>query len=186
MDLIMNDLAEELILTAELLFGPMVKEWTYMGVEFSDHPPHLAYYPEKGVVTISLSLRAQNDELQCCFQLAHEVCHLLYPTARLGMTEAPPRTIVINEGISTFFSVLMVQKLHGLEAANQVTANLSEHSPKYFSAFEKVSSLMSNDHEAVQKLRKIQPRINDVTAADFLSSGLQLSEIEIDDLVSLF
>jgi hypothetical protein len=28
MDLIMNDLAEELILTAELLFGPMVKEWT--------------------------------------------------------------------------------------------------------------------------------------------------------------
>lgn len=63
----------------------MVNQWSYCGIEINDHSPHLAYYPDTNEVAISLSERVKNDDIQLIFQLAHEVCHLLYPTMDIGL-----------------------------------------------------------------------------------------------------
>lgn len=179
------ELATNFIATAELLFGPMTTDWRYRGIEFRDRPPHLAYYPEEGEVAVSLSLKARDDELQCCFQLAHEVCHLLYPAAKRDSTTSPQAT-VINEGISTLFSVLMVGKLHGPDAVNLVVGSLAEHSPKYLTAFAQVSELMESDADVIKKIRRIQPRINDLIASDLRAAGIEVSDAKIDALIAVF
>lgn len=180
-----DDIAVKFISIAEDMFGPATCDWEYCGVIFQDIPPHLAYYPEDCKVAISLSLKAIDDEFQRDFQLAHEVCHLLYPTADIK-TATVPQTIVINEGISTYFSIIIVSALHGDEAAGMALESLATNSPKYFSAFKKVLGLLNKDQQAIKKIRQIQPKINDLILSDLQAAGLQLTEEEITALISAF
>ena len=180
-----NGRASKFIAIAENLFGAMTSDWKYRGVEFYDLHPHLAYYPEHAEVAISLSFKARDDELQRDFQLAHEVCHLLYP-ARDVETQTDPKIIVLNEGVSTYFSLYILNSEHGSEAAFFASENIVTNSPNYFSAFEQVMSLLERDESAVKKLRKTQPKLNDVKSSDFHAAGLSLSEREINSLLAYF
>jgi len=123
-----NSRALELISIAEGLFGRMSSNWTYDGVVFYDHPPHLNYSPDTATVQIWLSLRAIDDDIQRDFQLAHEVCHLLYPSVNL-VNPSEPQTNVINEGISTYFSVIAVGLFQGDDAAIGAEESLALNSP---------------------------------------------------------
>jgi hypothetical protein len=97
-----------------------------------------------------------------------------------------PKTIVLNEGISTYFSVMVVAADHGDEAAAMVLDSLATHSPKYFSAFKAVLALMLRDRDAVKKVRAIQPMINDVVALDLLAAEIGLTQDEAEALVAPF
>lgn len=180
-----NSRADELIALAEQMFGPMALNWEYAGVTFSNHPPHLSYEPDTSRVQISLSLRTTEDNLQRDFQLAHEVCHLLYPSADPGHP-SKPQTIVLNEGISTYFSVLVVNDAYGEETGMQVLENLEMHSPKYFNALMLTTRLMQLDPDAIKKVRAIQPMINDVVTQDLLEADIGLSREEAEALTALF
>lgn len=180
-----NAMATTLIPLAEDLFGPMRSSWKYIGVVFRDHPPHLYYAPDTTTVQISLSLRAVNDEFQRDFQLAHEVCHLLYPSVE-PEHPAEPNTNLINEGISTYFSVIVVADFHGEDAAQAAIESLATRSPRYFFAFQQVSALISKDRDAVKRIREIQPMINKLSKIDLRASGLTLTDEAIDTLVAVF
>lgn len=179
-----NARAAQLIALAEQIFGPMSSPWKYAGVTFRDHPPHLYYFPEATSVQIALSLRAVGDDLQRDFQLSHEVCHLLYPSVDPRQPNEP-RTIVLNEGISTYFSVLVVTTDYGEEAAGMALESLATHSPGYFSAFKLVLALMQRDGDAVKNLRAIQPMINDVDVHDLIAADLGLTQEDAEALVAL-
>lgn len=179
-----NTRAAQLIALAEQTFGPMSSPWKFTGVTFRDHPPHLYYFPETASVQIALSLRAVGDDLQRDFQLAHEVCHLLYPSVDPGQPDKP-RTIVLNEGISTYFSVMVVAADHGEEAAGMVLESLATHSPTYFNAFKAVLAVMQPDRDAVKRLRAIRPMINDVGIEDLLAADLGLTQDQAEALVAL-
>ena len=98
-------LAMQLINKAELQFGSISSEWNYCGIELNDGTPHLKYYPELREVRISLTNKVKEDNNQLLYQLAHEVCHLLYPTMDIDTGTREPTTI-LNEGISTYFSCI--------------------------------------------------------------------------------
>ena len=180
-----NARAAQLIALAEQMFGPMSSPWKFAGVTFRDHPPHLYYFPDTMSVQIALSLRAIGDDLQRDFQLAHEVCHLLYPSVDPHQPNGP-KTSVLNEGISTYFSVMVIAADHGDEAAGTVLESLATHSPKYFNAFKVVSALMKRDRGAVKTLRTIQPMINDVVPQDLRAANLGLTHHEAKALVTPF
>lgn len=179
-----NERAVELRAIAEQLFGVMTSPWRYAGVIFQDHPPHLNYAPESTEVRISLSLRALEDDLQRDFQLAHEICHLLYPSVEPHFP-APPETTALNEGISTYFSLVVVAAFNGEEAAQFVLDSLNKHSPKYFSAYQLVSKMLKGDTESIKKLRVIQPMINSVVPEDFHRAGIQVGREQISALLSV-
>lgn len=176
--------ATELIAEAEEMFGPMTSSWIYDGVIFRDNPPHLYYWPEAGSVQISLSFKAFKNDVQRDFQLAHEVCHLLYPSVALGNPEKPA-TNLINEGISTYFSVLTVSN-HGEEIFDSVIKSLADHSPRYFFALSQVTTLLRADKHAVKKIRGIQPMINDVTEAELRTFGFSVPDETFSSLVEKF
>ncbi len=180
-----NARADELIELAEKLFGPMTSPWTYAGVTFRDQPPHLYYAPEDISVQIALSQRAIGDNFQRDFQLAHEVCHLLYPSVDPARPDKPATT-VLNEGVSTYFSVIVVAADYGEEAAGVALDSLAKHSPAYFRAFSLVADLMQRDRAAIRKVRAIQPMINEVTADDLLRADLGLSTDEAEALIKVF
>lgn len=180
-----NELATNLISLAERMFGTMTSDWKYRGIEFNDHPPYLAYYPAHGEVAISLSLKTIDDDIQLIFQLAHEVCHLLYPAMDKQTATAAPSN-VINEGISTFFSIFTLRSFFGDETADMARDNLMLHAPNYFAAYELILNLTNRDEDAVKKIRKIQPKINNLNKLELQLAGLQLTEDEIASLTANF
>lgn len=180
-----NKRSVELIACAQEMFGTMTSKWDYDGVAFYDHTPHLHYSPDMGTVQIRLSLRALDDEFQRDFQLAHEVCHLLYPSVALDYP-TEPKTNIVNEGISTYFSVIAVNLYHGEEAAELALRSLQTHSPRYYYAYQQVSSLLNKDRDAVKKIRQVQPMVNDLTFDDISACGLSLSDNEIMSLIEAF
>lgn len=179
-------LADELLRTAETLFGPRAQtEWTFVGVEIYDLPPHLAYYPEQGWVAISLSQKAMEDHAQCIFQLAHEVCHLLYPTANRKTGRLPP-TIVLNEGVSTHFSLLMCERLKGTEAYQAALSSLRSASPSYYEAMLLTDRLLNEDPDTIKKVRSVQPMLNDVTEEDFAHAGVSVTAEAASTMLATF
>lgn len=179
-------LAEQLLTLAEDLYGPRATTgWTFVGVEINDRPPYLAYYPERGWVAISLSTKILNNADQCLFQLAHEVGHLLYPTADRRTSTLPP-TITLNEGVSTHFSLVALQTFRGDEAYRNAHESLRLHSPNYFAALHLVNRLLEADSGAVKKLRGVRPMLNNAVEDDFNTAGLDVDPALLAGLVAVF
>ena len=147
-----EEISRQYIAIAEEQFGPMCSEWKYIGTEFNDMGPHLRYYPDTRSVAISLSERARNDEIQLHFQLAHEICHLLYPTTCVETSEQEKPT-TFNEGVSTYFSILAIEKF-GVTA--EIIKNLRDYSPNYYDALTLTCQLLETDTQAILKLRSVQ------------------------------
>ena len=182
----MTAVAEQLLSLAEDLYGPRATtEWTFVGVEINDRPPYLAYYPDRGWVAISLSTKVLNNADQCLFQLAHEVGHLLYPTADRRTSTLPP-TITLNEGVSTHFSLIALQTFRGEEAYRNAYESLRLYSPNYFAALNLVNRFIQFDPSAVQKLRAVQPMLNDAVEDDFNAAGLDVDPELWAALVAVF
>lgn len=84
---------------AENLFGSRDSEWSIMGVDIcanSDNPN--IFYPNTGTKHVLAQLgQSVCGEDQACYQLSHEVIHLLNPTERASVS-------VLEEGVATWFS----------------------------------------------------------------------------------
>jgi hypothetical protein len=177
-----DDLARQYISIAEKQFGKACSEWKFVGVEFNSQPPHLRYYHDTGEMAISLSNNAKASELELRCQLAHEVCHALYPTVAIDKCE-PVAATVLNEGVSTSFQLSVIPNEDDIKKAIDI---LKEHSPNYFEALGLVLELMSIVPDAIKKLRSVQPKLNDITELDFVKSGVSASPDLISSLLRKF
>ncbi|MBS1926936.1 MAG: hypothetical protein JST57_13100 [Bacteroidetes bacterium] len=176
-------LEEKIFEDASDLLGNPINDWEFVGIEFNDDSPHLRYYPLEGKIAISLSLRAKEDNRQYLFQLSHELCHLFYPKKEYpSLIEHD--TLVINEGISTYFSVKTTGSILSIE--EHLRNDLRTHSNNYFQALELVEKLLQIDSEAIQKLRKFQPRIDLLSKADFENAKIEIEEDLIKALLLPF
>ena len=174
-------IADEYIQIAQENFGLMCSEWDYVGVEINDMKPHLRYYPEDGCVAISLSEKIMDNDVQLHFQLAHEVCHLLYPTMNLnGEREA---TTVLNEGVSTYFSVWAAGRLC---SQDYLIDNLKQHSQNYYRAMISVNELLEKNQQAIKLLRDLEPKLNMLSVQNFKQSKVLASEALVHELLSDF
>lgn len=170
-------IADEYLLIAQENFGEMCSDWSFVGIEINEMNPHLRYYPEDGHVAISLSKKIINDEMQLHFQLAHEVCHLLYPT---GAREA---TTVLNEGLSTYFSVFAAGHFCTQEI---LIDNLKQHNPNYFRAMMLVHALLEINRDAIKLLRDIEPQLNRISFEDFEQAKVAAPQELINNLLAVF
>ena len=160
--------ANTLFEIAQKIFGPKCDQWKFEGVFIGDNGPSTMYhFPSKGDISISLSDKILNDDIQSLFQLSHEVCHLLHPS-RDCKTDELYDTIVFNEGIATYFQVLITSNI---QDPSDLVDNLKSHNVRYFNAYKLLEQLMEIDSEMVIKIRDIQPRIDLVTEIDFQRIG---------------
>jgi hypothetical protein len=162
----LDDYCGKLREIAEGMFGPARRDWTLGTVRIGDFGPCTIYCPELRQIGIQLSPRAENDLLQTTYQLAHEVCHTLHPS-RDGETMTAEATSVLNEGISTWFSCLICDKLGWGEEARISTART-----RYAEPMRLVSAMVEIDSESVRKIRAYQPYIDRLSPQDFGNAGV--------------
>lgn len=156
-------IAKDLLNVAVENYGDSCSKWTFIGVDFHDSNSRLLYFPTINAIKILLSESTLEDDLQLYFQLSHEVCHLLYPTY------GEEKPTVLNEGISTHFSVNMTNLFF---KENNLLRDLTEQQPNYTEALWLVNELLSFDINAISKLRTIEPQINKVVASDFEKANI--------------
>ncbi|MRX45842.1 hypothetical protein [Pedobacter puniceum] len=176
-------LEEKIFQDANDLLGDPIKDWEFFGIEFNDDSPHLLYYPEEGKIAISLSLEAKNNEVQYVFQLAHELCHLFYPSIEFPSLKKS-EMLVINEGISTYFSIKTTSSVYKNE--EYLLKNLKNNSNNYYQAFKLVDQLIKIDLNSIKKLRLQQARLNYLKKNDFQNAQLALDSELIDSLLKPF
>jgi len=176
-------LEEKLFQDAVNLLGNPIKDWEFIGIEFNDDTPHLRYYPETGRISISLSMRAKEDDSQYIFQLTHELCHLFYPRKEYPSL-VEHRSLTINEGIATYFSVKTTGSMFNIE--DNLRNDLKQNSIKYFNALELVEKLLALDPNAITKLRNEQPRIDLLSEGDFIKANIEADPDLIGVLLSPF
>lgn len=177
-----DEIVKDYLKVAQELYGPMVNEWNYSGIEFNNMVPHLRYFSDTGNLVVSLSQKARNDNVQFHFQLSHEICHMLYPTMD-RVTNINKPTTVLNEGLSTYFSLLAIENLCNVQ---EVISNLEEYSNNYYQAFLLVAQLHQIDQGAVKKLRSIQPMLNELKEEDFEYAGLKIPKELVKQLLTVF
>ena len=162
---------------AEDMFGERDKTWTFVGIEFYDDGPYIMYYPNK---TVSIVLSTDSSKFypnypQLFYQLSHEVCHLLYPTGKRDAN-------ILNEGISTYFSKVYLDIL--FPNNDYAISNISKSI--YYRAYLLVEKLMQIDSESIKKIRKKNPQISYLTKEELQSLNFQLTDNEIEELISRF
>ncbi len=167
----------EMINEAEYLFGEREKQWYFVGIEFKEDGPYIMYYPNHKI-SIVLSNGCSHNFVafpQLYYQLSHETCHLLYPTGKADAN-------VLNEGISTYFSKIFLEK----EFPNSKYAIEEIQKSSYFEAYSLVEKLINYDSDAIKKIRKISPNISEVSKDQLLSLELGLEIHEIEKLIEKF
>lgn len=167
----------EMLIWAEHLFGKRDTNWTFIGVEFREDGPYIMYYPNNNISIVLMS-NCSNffpSHPQLYYQLAHETCHLLYPTGKADAN-------LLNEGISTYFSKIYQEKKY--PNSSYAIDNISKS--KYFESYQLVEKLLAFDKDAIKKIRQLNPSISNITEKELLSLKFNLSENEIKKLVSKF
>jgi hypothetical protein len=177
-------LTDDLIDDAILWFGEPINDWKLTRIEFKEQGPYTKYYPHAGEISICLSEKVYGDNFQLILQLSHEICHVLHPSIEYPSLVCN-KTLVINEGISTFFSILSSQK-YFTEGKDLALYSLRHHSPNYYNAYLLMDRLLQIDLTAIKRLRDVQPRVDKLLASDFKKCNLNVSEGLIVELLTPF
>jgi hypothetical protein len=159
---------KNLFRVAQIIFGDAINDWIFGGVEATDMTS-LRYYPSDGVVTIGINQLVINTPQLYVFHLSHEVCHLLHPSREYPSKILHP-TLVINEGISTWFQILIMQ--NNYKQAQLFAQELKELTPDYYNAYLLVDELLEYNTESIKLLRNVQPRIDRLVVDDFEKAGV--------------
>lgn len=151
----------EMLCSAEALFGNRDVSWTILGVEFGPDPQPQVWYPmnEDGRrhILIQLAPNALLAEDVACYQLAHEVVHLLAPCPGVVVP-------VIEEGAATMFSEDYVLRVFRRPSMTS--------SPAYRAAAHLVRELLALDPAAIRKLRHVEPAFRNITLDTFEKAEL--------------
>lgn len=176
-------LGAEIFQKAIELLGDPIGEWEFIGIEYDNHSPYLKYYPIKGQVSISLSEKAKDDKEQFIFQLSHEMCHLFYPKYEYPSL-IEHKTLLINEGISTYFSIKCTD--YYCKSEDIIKDNLKRFSQNYFEAFILVEELLSIEPMSIKILRDKQPRIDLLKDKDFEDLNIPFNSNLVSSLIKPF
>lgn len=142
----------QMLREAQDYYGPRDKSFSYVGFLFSGQNPRVIHYKggSPGDVMIILSDAASLDMKRACFELSHEVVHLLSP--------ATPETVtVFEEGLATVFMNLLNRRnkwssVSTIEAYT-VAANL-------------VQTILDGEPDIVSSLRRNKPKFSEWSADD--------------------
>lgn len=138
----------QMLSEAEAEFGERDKSFTLLGVEFREDTPQIWYPSNCKHIVIQLSVEALGDFNRACYQLSHEVIHLLSPNG------GGPAN-VIEEGLSTHFSQAYMAKHFQVIWSSNVDS--------YEAACLAVRVLLSLNPDAIREMRKQEPSFSKFT-----------------------
>jgi hypothetical protein len=146
----------DMLKIAESLYGSRDLSYTFLGIEFAENKPQNWFPGRCKHVVIQLSKSCIMEPDKACFQLAHEVIHLLSPTEYKNVN-------VLEEGLASYFQMQYMDK-------EWPKANMHIDDPAYISAKKSVEKLLALDKDAIKTLRKKEPVISHITESMIIDS----------------
>ena len=151
----------------EDLLGERDKTWTILGIEFEEGGPYVWYPANSRNVLIRLSTQVGGSLREACWELSHEVVHLLSPT---GGDSAN----VLEEGLAVWYSKRYLLTEFEYDHANTI--------PAYDAAYQLVKPFMDTNPSLIKEMRKEQKTISLIDENILLKYIPNLSK---DDAVKL-
>ena len=166
----------DMLKEAELLFGPRDRSWTILGAEIrtDEHGVPQNWfpgYPARQDIVLQVVPPADKNRNEAAYQLAHEVVHVLAP-------HPGSRATVLEEGVATWFAAYYTRKAKGVEIKSSLDA--------YRQAHARVAQLLARDHQAIRKLRAVEPSFSRMTAETFKIAEVTATAEEIAALLAPF
>ncbi|MEP9360474.1 hypothetical protein [Sphingomonas sp. KR3-1] len=167
------DLVSWMLIEAERRFGPRDPRWFFAGVEFADGVNHVTYplADRPFHVAIRLTRAAAADPRLAHFELAHEIVHLLSPSAN------PSASNCLLEGMAGVFQ---------LEMASMAELGVGVGPGPYLDAIQAVLALIGIDPGAVRKIRAACPDLAALTPDALLAIVPALSKARAEQLCAPF
>lgn len=145
----------QMLREAEGRFGKRDRSYTILGIEFADDGPQLWFPGNCQHVAVQLSTDCLSDTARACYQLAHEVIHLLSPTGARNATN-------LEEGLATCFAEDYMRE-HFSGAWTPIL-------PSYEAAGVAARSLLNKNPEVIKEIR-IQELVISRIVPELLLSG---------------
>jgi len=143
----------EMLLFAEEKFGPRDTAYTLLGIDFSPDGGKTWTPGDCRHIIIHLEMNCLTDRHEAYLTLAHECIHLLAPT---GQADAN----ILEEGLAVFFGQWYMEYVFGKGWwSGEINA------AGYSDAFAKTKQLLAFDPDVIKKIRRHQPVIARITAA---------------------
>ena len=164
----------EMLLFAEEKFGPRDLSYTLLGIDFSPDGPRTWTPGNVKHIIILLDMNCLTDRRDAYCQLAHECIHCLSPTGKADAN-------VLEEGLAVFFEQWYMNYVFGEGWwRNEITI------ASYADALAKAAKLLALDPDIIRKLRRQQPIIAQITAAQIREQCPAASEELASALVQRF
>lgn len=142
----------------EHLFGARVElsPYRFGGVYFSSTFPRLENHAREKKYVIRLARSSKNYSASVLWQLAHECVHLLSP--------APVRSTLLDEGLACWYQTRWTKKCPALFPENYWAPEkrLAGRLKGYYEAYSMVDTILSEDQDAIKRVRQIQPVISKI------------------------
>ena len=156
----------------EKLFGPRDKSYTILGTEFVEHDPQIWFPGDHKHIIIQLNPEAAKDNLQACYQLAHETIHLLAP---VGVNDINN----LEEGVADYFASYYLK--------TQLNAHdWQPNHPSYKRVFDLVKPLLDKDISRIRQIREQEPSFSKMTYEQVETEFPELDPEEIKFLIAKF
>lgn len=155
----LTSVISKMIDLAENDFGTRDQSYTLLGIEFVENETPKIWFPNNNErIVIQLQLQCLQEPDRACFQLAHEVIHLLSP---IKGNEAS----VLEEGIATHFQVQFMQNHYASIGWLPTKIDWTEIGcQSYVKAMNAVKKLLTVDVDSIKKLRFHEPVISHITS----------------------
>lgn len=160
----------DMLYVAQELFGERDASFTILGVEFVDNGPRLWYPGNRNDIVIQLGPSAAVDMSQACYQLAHEVVHLLAPVVDSNNFE---------EAVACYFSEFYMKSKFGQNNWHPIV-------PSYVRALALVAPRLNNDVQCIRRLRDKTPSFSLIEKVEFVKEFPDLRPTDVDFLLSKF
>lgn len=165
----------------EFLFGPAAPEVTFTGFEIdADLPkPHATVTSEHGQISYAIHMPARSfsNDVMLLADIVQEMVRGLYP-----LTEQATPT-ALSEGCAVYGAVTAIKQVFGEETLGSYLDALKDNGFAFYDAFSYVAVLLTEDPEAIKKLREIKPFLYEVERSDFADVGVSLDR-KIEDILT--
>nr|WP_239090151.1 hypothetical protein [Marinomonas ostreistagni] len=165
----------------EFLFGPAAPGVTFTGFKIdADLPkPQASVTQTNDQISYAIHMPARSftNDVMLLADIVQEMVRGLYPLTE----QATP--IALSEGCAVYGAITAVKQVFGEETLGSYLDALKENGFAYYDAFSYVAVLLTEDPEAIKKLRELKPFLYQVERADFAQVGISLDR-KIEDILT--
>ncbi|MGO3346653.1 MAG: hypothetical protein ACTIM4_15780 [Marinomonas sp.] len=167
----------------EFLFGEAVPEAEFAGFEITeDAVKPIAVFENENApyqYKIRMSSRSFSNDVMLLADVIQEMVRGLYP-----VVTKDHKTTTLCEGVAIYGAIMAIKQAFGEETVDSYLNALRENAHAYYDAFSYVAVLLTEDPQAIKKLRVVEPHLYKVSKGDFETAEIEINR-KVKDILLL-